>query len=99
MLTGINTHANTARCHHKDCIQLEESLHLSTEEYTVYRSNNDRICVPGKRQSAYRSAAGTQPALVMWAGTTAAYRSAAGTQPALVMWAGTTAAHLMWHAV
>ena len=61
MLIGINTNANTARCSHKDCFLLEGSLHLFTEECAVYHSNHDRSCVPGKRESAYHSAAGTQP--------------------------------------
>jgi len=61
MLTAINTNANTAQCCHKDCILLEGSLHLFTEGYTVYSSNDDSSYVPGKRESAYHGAAGTQP--------------------------------------
>lgn len=101
MMTGINTNANTAGCCQKDCILLEGSLHLFTEQYAVYgsNSNHDRSCVAGKRESAYHSAAGTEPAHVMWAGTAAAYHSAAGTELAHVMWAGIIAAHFMWHAV
>ena len=76
MLTGINTTANTApRCCHKDCILLEGSLHLFTEQYAVYCSNHETEVVFLERESLHITVhlAHSTPHVALWAGTTAAY--------------------------